>query len=383
MTFTGCTDTDILLFSVLSKNQHMAIQKVNKLMNQIMKPICHTWKKTKWHDTFTCFCVANKMEWCLLMKDYWHINYKTQQKAFRSVCHTGQLNVAKWLANLNNIRDIFFNENKYVAFQIACANDQLNVIQWLLTYGEEIKSPINIQDIIHFTFYNACVKGNLHLAQWLFDLGAKNQWSINIHTNHKLVLDVCMNGQLHIVQWLAHLGYMGNINLNHLFRCAISKDHLHVVQWLVNFGDEIHHSINIHEDSELAFIYACIYGHLKTAQWLIQYSDAIHSPIDIHVNNDYIFRRTCAKGHLDVAQWLMTIGNEKQSPIYLHAEDLFHNTAFDLACKNDCLEVAKWLVAYGKEINEPIYIDYDFILRVTKKNVKIIKWLQSMKKKHC
>ena len=62
-------------------------------------------------------------------------------------------------------------------------------------------------------------------------------------------------------------------------------------------------TIDISDNNEFAFRYACYFGRLNVCQWLLQ----VKPTIDISFENDWPFCNACERGHLHVAQWLQSL----------------------------------------------------------------------------
>ena len=120
--------------------------------------------------------------------------------AFRHACYNKQLDIAKWLLNVNpDIHISVFND----AFQQSCRMGHLDVVEWLISVKPDIDISFN-HDLV---FRNACYDGYLDLAKLLIQM--KPDIDISVYDNH-LFKDACIEGYfnfkcLEVAKWLQSL----------------------------------------------------------------------------------------------------------------------------------------------------------------------------------
>ncbi len=121
------------------------------------------------------------------------------------------------------------------------------------------------------------------------------------------------------------LGY----NLYDVFKWACILGRCDIVDWLYYNAP----NVDIHKDSNVAFLRACYHNHLIIVQWFLSRNDGlIHNEIVCNIG----FIEACEGGALNVAKWF--VHNIPNINIRYNKDD-----AFVLACDNDRYKVVEWL----------------------------------------
>jgi glycosyltransferase involved in cell wall biosynthesis len=184
-------------------------------------------------------------------------------------CTSGHMEIAKWLYEKRQDYPMFIWE---FAFMWSCMNGELDIIKWIYS----VKPNININadcgdnddggfensDVNGFTM--ACTSGELDVAKWLLEINPIETLSGIDEFN--TFAYVCKQQK-----------FTNDIEGN-------SYDPILILKWLI----EIKPEMNISENNEMAFYYACTFDNIETAKWLLE----IKPDINISIMNDYIFRQS-------------------------------------------------------------------------------------------
>ena len=191
---------------------------------------------------------------------------------------------------------------------------------------------------------------------------------MNYEEIETVFLGECRGGNLEGAQrWLNMYPYLIN-RFDIIFWNCCPWGHINILQWLLTVKPDI----DISENNEAPFRFACCNGYLEVAQWLLQMKPSIN----ISERDDYAFTWSCANGHLELAQWLYQV----KPSINISAKN---DCPFRMSCYYGHLEVAQWLLQIKPEINIGIY-DHEvfriifYVDIVPIKNLQIGLWLQSM-----
>lgn len=198
-------------------------------------------------------------------------------------------NLSKWCVtgNINKLKEYYLNNptidihhNNEEMFGLSCAYGNLNVAEWLfqLSQNKEI-GLINIHAENEGVFYVACQNGHLEIAKWLWKLSHdKNIGSINIHNYNEYPFTAsCKRGHLEVAKWLWKLSQDENVGI-----------------------------INIHTDDDRVFIESFYSDRVEVLKWLWKLSNITENkkPYDIHASNDFMFRTSCCFEKLYMAKEL-------------------------------------------------------------------------------
>jgi hypothetical protein len=113
---------------------------------------------------------------------------------FKSACHSGNINLVKWIYEINKI---IICESDEVSFAWACSSGNLEVAKWLI----ETRKNITIWN--SYAFNNACENGHIDVAKWLYKIGGLNL--DNNDNNENAFILACINGHLKLAKWLYSL----------------------------------------------------------------------------------------------------------------------------------------------------------------------------------
>jgi hypothetical protein len=230
-------------------------------------------------------------------------------------CTSGHMEIAKWLYEKRQDYPMFIWE---FAFMWSCMNGELDIIKWIYS----VKPNININadcgdnddggfensDVNGFTM--ACTSGELDVAKWLLEINPIETLS-GIDEFITFAYD-CKQQK-----------YTNDIEGN-------SYDPILILKWLI----EIKPEMNISENNEMAFYYACTFDNIETAKWLLE----IKPDINISIMNDYIFRQS--SHNVEIIKWLLEIKPDINIEVNNHE-------AFKNACNFPSLgvEAVKFLVS--------------------------------------
>ena len=167
--------------------------------------------------------------------------------AFRDVCESGHLEIAKWLQDLYHTledKTAMLHAQDYYAFGVACDNGHLELAKWLwglCKIPEEQIAMLHARDNI--AFLSACDKGHLEMAKWLWKVCPDQEKSAMLRAQDDMafvwscktlgVLHKSHNhGYLEKTKWLFSL-YQNDLDIRlKLFNKAMTiKDEMAYVLW--------------------------------------------------------------------------------------------------------------------------------------------------------
>jgi len=122
--------------------------------------------------------------------------------------------------------------------------------------------------------------------------------------------------------------------------------------------------IDISNNNEEAFIWACSNGFINIAEWLLSKK----TDINISVNNEQAFRSSCANGNLQVLKWLIQLKPDINISI-------LEERAFTNACSTGNLEIVKWLYEYKPAIDITAENHYSICIAYQYKHYNIVDYL--------
>lgn len=168
---------------------------------------------------------------------------KTQEEIneeFMQACHTGNLNLVKFLLTDNNIpfKAQFYYLNKqcdYInSLLIVCKNNHLNIIEYFFT-SDELKDRKKADGEVLAGLSVAAAYGNLDIVKFL--LKNENIEYIDINSNISAFISACGSGELEIVKFLTsspeikvHINptkyYLG-------FKKACANNHINIAKYFL------------------------------------------------------------------------------------------------------------------------------------------------------
>ncbi len=209
---------------------------------------------------------------------------------FEICCHSGNVEVAKWLYATKPSNQNIHAEN---SLYYAIMGGKLDIIQWIISWI----SPQDMDSIKSHRTYsklvaNATISGNLDVLKYVF------MWNENHSTyRNSAFYHACVDGHLHIAQWIYETYTMINVeyNDNHGIYEACRNGHFHVVEWLFT----IHSAFNTQEMKNTLLYIACDANSFEIAQWLMKNGAKIEY---LHVDN--AFHRACISGSPRIILWI-------------------------------------------------------------------------------
>lgn len=162
--------------------------------------------------------------------DGYNLHYD-RQELFTTSCFKGQIRLAKFFYREIDIK------NKDMGFRLACYSGNLELVKWL--YQIDGKLDIHYNDDIEdldSAFASACYSGNLELVKWIYQIDNKTDI-------YKDTLSVSgLGGHLKIMKWL--FGLDKNLDnwpdLVGVFELSYINGYLHVAKWLIEIGANLH-----------------------------------------------------------------------------------------------------------------------------------------------
>lgn len=159
-----------------------------------------------------------------------------------------------------------------VAFQNTSS---LPIMKWLYqTLNQYLNKSIDFivfeeEELSQFwlkTFKTAAYQGNTELVRWLFDLSLTNLFGYNLTDNDQLEIPLAKNCLLN--------------DQSAAFRNASSQGHLATAELIYDLGFIYKWPINLHNNNQWCFYWACHNGNLKMAKWLYHKANSIANPYD-------------------------------------------------------------------------------------------------------
>jgi hypothetical protein len=238
---------------------------------------------------------------------------------------------------------------------------------------------------MHYIFKLACENENDEMAIWTFDGSFKFLSDEKLHEspnehrryNEMFLWHACETSRTVVVDYIlnAYDLWKHNPDTDTIVEIACEYGNDEILKLLyARYTDKL----NIHEDDDYGFSYACANGHINTVKLLFQIAEELKSPIDIHVFDDWTFSYTCGNGHIEIVRYLYEKSIELNVPIYVNTDN---DTPFILACENGQLSIVKWLLEKSVEQNTQIDIrvenDKPFRLACENGHIDVAKFLST------
>lgn len=186
-----------------------------------------------------------------------------------------------------------------VAFQNTSS---LEIMEWLYKIlNQYLNKSIDFivfekEELVNFwlkTFKTAAYQGNTDLVRWLFDVSLTNIFGYNLNENENKdnsLAEKCL------------------INDDYdAFRNAICQGHLSTAELIYDLGFIYNWPINLHNNNEWCFYWACHHGNLPTAKWLYYKAKSVVNPFTNTLNiyhNLLEVENTLDANKLVVLEWL-------------------------------------------------------------------------------
>ncbi len=128
------------------------------------------------------------------------------------------------------------------AFRLVCKSGDLEVAKCLIN----LWSPLDL----NYTFRVACQYGQLHIAKWLYELYP----NINIHDyNDFAFIFACYNGHIEVIKWLYELDYDIDNKLDYLTFNYICNKHIELIDLFINLKPN-RYSISIDDNNKINYL---------------------------------------------------------------------------------------------------------------------------------
>ena len=207
---------------------------------------------------------------------------------FSNACRAGHLHVARWLLTIDPT--IYTREYVKHVFVWVCANGQLSIAKWLLF----VQPSICVSDYCERAFRMACERGLLNVAKWLVSVKPEID-CVSVCTTDVFHYTCCRLQSAKLILSINPAIHIDPMSLSDL--CCEGK--LHVIKWLLM----VNPTIDISENNEEAFRWACYYGRLSVAKWLL----CINPTFDVIGARDNIRSTAALIDNSNVEAWLTTI----------------------------------------------------------------------------
>tara|TARA_B110001450_G_scaffold190015_1_gene178196 strand:- start:644 stop:1693 length:1050 start_codon:yes stop_codon:yes gene_type:complete len=242
----------------------------------------------------------------LLIKDVlskYYNNFRLCNSSFKYSCKSGNLELVKYLLQLDklNINELINNIDS--SFQNSCLSGNLELVTFLL----DLFPNINISKYDELSFQSACLSRNIGLVKYLLLIKP----NIDIYAyNNEAIKNACYSGSIEIVKYLFNLSnnnfYKTNSTLKRILICATQSCNLELFKYLLNkFKNLNNYNIDLSFNNETLFITACNSRNNELVKYLLE----IKPDIDIHTKNsikgkDYCFKLVCAKENMELVELL-------------------------------------------------------------------------------
>jgi hypothetical protein len=266
-----------------------------------------------------------------------------------SECSAKNMNLMRWLQSFNVEIDHRMDGDK--PFLTACLNGNLNIARWLWNLDPTNRPNHRMNnDII---FCRVCENGHLVLAKWLWSLTPSDRIDHRAHYDYAFYT-ACKNGHFALVKWLWDLvpnnrySIMGNYDAPLYF-----------------YDKNLPLCLN-------PFDLACCYGHLDVAKWIWKlflpvlrdhylirqrHHDYPLTILAEHFNIQFSFTVACYWGHFDVALWLWNLDSQRRPDIMNTIDVMFLNEGKSASAlyrnipRSDNIAIKRWLLSLIQDYN--------------------------------
>lgn len=210
-------DIDPLIINLLDLPELAIMVSTNKYFHSIVVkiPLYIQWRDVrnefpnfKPSSLFQCLCKKGYLDYAIsLIQRHQYIDiHNINEYAFQLACRSGNLDLCKWLINLDQTRKIDIHTDGELAFIWSCKFGHIDIAKWLIDLGEKTDSRINIHgEFGRSNAFSGCCEGNyLGIAKYLIYLGENGYGRVNVH-RFNTYLKCYQRGYTDIVNWLLML----------------------------------------------------------------------------------------------------------------------------------------------------------------------------------
>jgi len=264
-----------------------------------------------------------------------YVNYK---KLFKYACKH-KFELAQFLFNTKTeVRNYAFHNKPFLA---AFSNYQLDVASWLASIQQPTSTHVNkCDDIVNMfkkiIFIELIKTGNLEKIQDFYSLNTSLNISVN---NEEPFRTACEYGYLHIAEWLLQTKNDINVSIcsEDTFKKVCVNGYLEMAKFLLNIEPTLKLKIDY-------FLLEAVCDQNKTAKLevvheIIKFLFTVNPEMFIQAINSDLITVACWSNMWDIVKWFVSI---KPSVITEVKEDEFSN-AYNYACKHQQLEIADLL----------------------------------------
>jgi ankyrin repeat protein len=135
--------------------------------------------------------------------------------------------------------------------------------------------------------------------------------------------------------------------MNTWFWVACECGHIAIAQLLLSLDKE--RAIDVHEEDEWGFRWACLYGHTKVATLLLLSPSLVgERMVNVHAAHESAFLSACSKRYTELVRLLLGLGGDRAIDVRVRKQH-----ALRWACYYDYMNVAVLLLSYRSSEGMP------------------------------
>lgn len=214
-------------------------------------------------------------------------------RAFDTGCLYGHIGLCNYLLNIaeqvGQLTDLLKNNGELL--RRACATGQLDVVKYLI----ELDEPYHYIDIHAHNeraFYNACIHLHFDIADYLQTLQSYGQIDMHVQSDY-IFSTACTHSKsivIYLLELADHLHSPFDLHRGRelAFVSACEFGQLEIMQLLIERAEAEGNPIDIHIDSDNAFRHACLSYQFSSIKYLIKLGMESYGPIPDDLINRYV-----------------------------------------------------------------------------------------------